>query len=64
MSDSPPEPKRTPNPERMSILRSLPVEIKQQIAGEEAHAFLYDEEVPDSRWRNLRTTWSQSRDDH
>lgn len=33
-------------PERMTALRSLPVEIKQQLTGEEARAFLYGEELP------------------
>lgn len=33
-------------PERMAALRSLPVEVKQQLTGEEAQAFLYGEELP------------------
>jgi len=33
-------------PERMAVLKSLPVEIKQQLTGEEAQAFLYGEELP------------------
>jgi hypothetical protein len=33
-------------PERMNVLRALPVEIKQQLTGEEARAFLYGEELP------------------
>jgi hypothetical protein len=32
----------------MAILRSLPLEIKQQITGEEAQAFLYKEELPET----------------
>lgn len=40
--------KEKPDPERMAVLRSLPIEIKQQITGEEAQAFLYKEELPDS----------------
>ena len=36
------------DPERMKVLRSLPVEIKKQITGEEARAFLYKEELPES----------------
>lgn len=43
-----------PNPERMAILRSLPIEIKQQITGEEAQAFLYDETLPDSLLEKLK----------
>lgn len=33
-------------PERMAVLKSLPTEIKQQLTGEEAQAFLYGEELP------------------
>jgi len=52
---SPPAPgKPQPNPERMAILRSLPLEIKQQITGEEAHAFLYEEVVPESLLEKLK----------
>lgn len=36
------------DPERMAVLRSLPVEVKSQITGEEAQAFLYGEPLPDS----------------
>jgi len=43
-----------PDPERMAILRSLPVEIKQQITGKEAQAFLYKEELPDSLLEKLK----------
>lgn len=43
-----------PDPERMAILRSLPVEIKQQITGEEAAAFLHKEELPDSLMEKLK----------
>lgn len=34
-------------PERMDALRALPVEVKQQLTGEEARAFLYGEELPE-----------------
>jgi hypothetical protein len=46
--------KEKPDPERMAILRALPVEVKQQITGEEAHAFLYKEELPDSLLEKLK----------
>lgn len=46
--------KKKPDPERMAILRSLPVEVKQQITGEEAQAFLYKEELPDSLLEKLK----------
>ena len=37
----------------MAVLRSLPLEIKQQITGEEALAFLYNEELPESLLEKL-----------
>jgi hypothetical protein len=43
-----------PDPERMAVLRGLPVEIKEQITGEEAQAFLYKEELPDSLLEKLK----------
>ena len=43
-----------PDPERMAILRNLPLEIKQQITGEEAQAFLYNEPLPESLLEKLK----------
>jgi len=43
-----------PDPGRMAILRSLPLEVKQLITGEEAQAFLYNEELPDSLLEKLK----------
>ena len=41
-------------PERMEVLRALPVEIKQQLTGEEARAFLHGEELPDNLVEKLK----------
>ena len=46
--------KEKPDPERMAVLRALPIEIKQQITGEEAQAFLYKEVLPDSLLEKLK----------
>lgn len=46
--------KEKPDPQRMAVLRSLPVEVKQQITGEEAQAFLYKEELPESLMEKLK----------
>jgi len=46
--------KEKPDPQRMAVLRSLPLEIKQQITGEEARAFLYNEELPESLLEKLK----------
>ena len=46
--------KEKPDPKRMEVLRSLPLEIKQLITGEEAQAFLYNEELPESLLEKLK----------
>ena len=46
-------PKEKPDPQRVAVLRSLPLEIKQQISGEEAEAFMYKRELPDSLMKKL-----------
>jgi len=51
MSDSQ---KGKPDPERVQILRSLPLEVKEQITGEEAEAFMYNLELPDSLLEKLK----------
>jgi len=48
------ENKEKPDPERIAILRSLPLEIKQQITGEEAEAFMYNRELPESLLEKLK----------
>lgn len=42
------------DPERMAVLRGLPVEVKAQITGEEAQAFLYKEPLPESLVEKLK----------
>ncbi|MFH7321167.1 hypothetical protein ACHHRT_11235 [Desulfurivibrio sp. D14AmB] len=46
--------RKKPNPQKVAILRALPLEIKQQITGEEASAFIHDEELPDSMLAKLK----------
>ena len=45
---------KTPDPERMAVLRSLPLEIKEQITGEEAAAFLNKDDLPESLLEKLK----------
>jgi len=47
-------PKQKPDPAKMQVLRSLPLEIKQSLTKEEADAFLYEEEWPDSLLEKLK----------
>lgn len=46
--------KEKPDPERVRILRSLPLEVKQQISGTEAEAFMYNRELPESLLEKLK----------
>ena len=46
--------KEKPDPERMAVLRSLPIEVKEKITGEEAQAFLYNEDLPESLLEKLK----------
>lgn len=48
------EQKRKPDPERVAFLRSLPMEIKEQISGEEAEAFMYGEDIPESLYEKIK----------
>lgn len=50
MTDS----KRQPNPERVAFLRSLPLEIKEQISGEEAEQFMFNEDIPESLYTKIK----------
>jgi len=46
--------KEKPDAERVAILRSLPLEVKKQITGEEAEAFMYKRELPESLMEKLK----------
>lgn len=52
MGDSPE--KKKPDPERMKVLRSLPLNIKQSLTKEEVDAFLSGDEWPDSLHEKLK----------
>jgi hypothetical protein len=47
-------PKRKPDPAKMQVLRSLPVDVKQSLTREEADAILYEEVWPDSLLEKLK----------
>jgi hypothetical protein len=46
--------KDKPDPQRVEVLRSLPLELKQQITGEEAEAFMYNRDLPESLLEKLK----------
>ena len=43
-----------PDPAKVAFLRNLPLEIKQQLTGEETEAFMYSEELPPSLLEKLK----------
>ena len=46
--------KEKPDPERVAVLRSLPLAVKEKITGEEAAAFMYNRPLPDSLLEKLK----------
>ena len=46
--------KRTPDPKRVAFLRSLPLEVKETIAGEESEAFMFAEDIPESLYEKIK----------
>jgi len=46
--------KRTADPDRVAFLRSLPLEVKEQITGDEAEAFMFAEEIPESLYEKIK----------
>ena len=51
--------KKKPNPERVAFLRSLPLEVKEQITGEESEAFMFEEEIPESLFEKIKEFLSE-----
>jgi len=43
-----------PDPERVAFLRSLPLEVKEKITGEEAQAFMSGAEIPESLYEKIK----------
>lgn len=45
---------RKPNPDRVAFLRNLPLEVKEQITGDEAEAFMFKEDIPESLYEKIK----------
>lgn len=45
---------KNPDPERVAILRSLPLEIKETLTGEEAASFINNEPLSESLYEKLK----------
>jgi hypothetical protein len=49
-----PLPHEKPDPQRVAVLRALPLEVKERLTGEEAEAFMYNRELPESLLEKLK----------
>ena len=45
---------RKPDPERVAFLRSLPLEVKEKITGEEAEEFMFGKDIPESLFEKIK----------
>ena len=45
---------RKPDPDRVAFLRSLPMEVKEQITGDEAEAFMFAADIPQSLYEKIK----------
>lgn len=45
---------KNPDPTRMALLRSLPLEIKETLSGEEAASFINNEPLSESLYEKLK----------
>ena len=45
---------KNPDPERVAILRSLPLEIKKTLTGEEAASFINNEPLSETLYEKLK----------
>ena len=49
-----PDSKKKPDAAKVALLRSLPVEIKASITGEEAELFMFGDEIPESLYEKIK----------
>jgi len=48
------EQKKRPDPAKVAFLRSLPVNVKKSITGEEAEQFMFGTEIPESLYHKIK----------
>lgn len=54
--------KKKPDPARVQFLRSLPVEVKETITGDEAQQFMFGGEIPESLFVKIKDYLEESDD--
>lgn len=45
---------KKPDSDRVTFLRSLPLEVKEKISGEEAEAFMFEKDIPESLYEKIK----------
>ncbi len=43
-----------PDADRVKFLRSLPLEVKEKITGEESEAFMFEKNIPESLYEKIK----------
>ncbi|MBM9615848.1 hypothetical protein JWJ90_16385 [Desulfobulbus rhabdoformis] len=46
--------KKTPDPQKVAFLRSLPEEIKASITGEEVEQFIFGDYIPETLYEKIK----------
>ena len=49
-----PSQNQKPDADRVVFLRSLPLEVKEKITGEEAEAFMFEKNIPESLYEQIK----------
>jgi hypothetical protein len=57
-----PDKKIKPDPARVAFLRSLPVEVKATITGEEAELFMFGSDIPESLYTKIKEYLDETND--
>lgn len=51
-----------PDPAKVAFLRSLPVEVKATITGEEAELFMFGSDIPESLYTKIKDYLDETND--
>ena len=57
-----PDKKLKPDPAKVAFLRSLPVEVKATITGEEAELFMFGTDIPESLYNKIKDYLDETND--
>ncbi len=57
-----PDKKPKPDPAKVAFLRSLPVEVKATITGEEAELFMFGTDIPETLYNKIKDYLDETND--